>query len=483
MKLREQALKGLVWSSIDKWGAKIFALLVFVILARLLEPEAFGLIAISSVFVQLINVLVDQGFSDAIVQREKVEKEHLDTAFWSSIVLSIVLFLLIFFSSGIIADLMGEIELSSVLKVLSLAIIVRAFSSVQIALFRRDLKFKILSIRSLASVFIGGIVGIFMAYMGYGVWSIVGQQLISKLTELLVLWLASDWRPSLCFSIPHFKELFSFGVNILFTNLLNFGNRNVDDLLIGYFLGSTALGYYTVAYNILKALTDMIASVGYQVAFPTFSKIQKQPEKIRQAFYEVTEIASFVSFPIFIGVAAVASNLIPVVFGDQWDSSIPVMQVLALIGVLHTLYYFNNSVILALGKSSWRLGINLVNVICNIFAFIIAVQWGIFAVAVAYVLRGYVLSPIPLLLVRKLIGFNMLKYFKQMMFPFVGALSIVFGVYLCEIILSEHVSIAVLLAIQIITGFLVYILTHYAFNHQFLMRLYGLRSFLNINDR
>ncbi len=456
MNLRQQAAQGIFWSAIQKFGNQAISFIVFFCLARLLEPEAFGLIALASVFLAFVQIFLNQGFAEAIVQREELEAEHLDTAFWVSLSISIFLTIISISVSGFVAEGFHQPELTPIIRWLSLGFLLSAFKSVQQAIFRRNLAFKALATRSLVAAFAGGLVGVTMAFFGFGVWSLVGQQLTNNIAGILVLWWASDWKPGFKVSQKHFQELFHFGINILGFNLLNFFNRRSDDFLIGYFLGTTALGYYTIAYRLLLLMTNLLTNTMAQVALPTFSRLQSQPEKMRQAFYTATQLSSLVAFPAFLGMAILAPELVPVVFGDNWLPSVPVMQILAFIGILHAIEYFNQSVILAMGKPSWRLMINAINALGNVIAFVIVVRWGILAVAAAYVIRGYLLLPLPLWAINQLIQINFKTYWSQFIAPLIGALTMVGVITALKIYVGHMLILPGLIAVCTGVGILVY---------------------------
>jgi PST family polysaccharide transporter len=459
MNLRQNAVKGVVWSAITSWGRQAIAFIVFFLLARLLGPEAFGLVALATVFLAFVQVFVDQGFAEAIIQRHELDPEHLDTAFWTNLGIGLVITVLCMGTAGLAAGLFHEPQLAPVIRWLSLNFTIIAFSSVQDAILRRNFAFRSLAIRSLIGVVAGGVVGVAMAFSGYGVWSLVGQQLSSGLVQATVLWWASQWRPGFRVSNSHFRELFSFGINVVGMNVLEFVNRRADDFLVGYFLGSKALGYYSVAYRLMMIGLDLLTNVINQVAIPTFSKLQLEPERLLRAFYSVIELTSLVSFPAFIGLAVLAPELIPTLLGAKWLPSIPVIQVLALIGVLHSVYYYNGSVIMAMGKPSWKLIINFIYSIANVIAFIIAVRWGIVAVAVAFVIRGYALAPIELWLIKKLIPLNLITYSRQYVAPLAGSLAIATTIWLVKYFLGDWVNVYILLAICIGLSIASYVMT------------------------
>lgn len=459
LNLRQKALLGVFWSAIESWGRQFISFGVFFLLARLLGPETFGLVALSSIFLNFLQVFVDQGFSQAIIQRKDLEPEHLDTAFWTNLGMGIFLATITISSANLIAVFFKEPAIIPIIRCLSVTFLLIAFSSVQNAILQRQLAFKSLAKRTLIGVLIGGLVGVTMALSGFGVWSLVAQQITSSLVQVLVLWRVSDWRPGLRFSQRHFQELFSFGINVLGMNIFNFFNRRSDDFLIGYFLGSVALGYYTVAYKLLLVLTELLTSVIAKVSLPTFARLQEEPERLRNALYQAIKLTSLITFPGFFGMVILAPEIVRVIFGEQWLPSIPVMQVLNLIGILYAYFYFNSAVIMAMGKPAWKLALDGVQAVTNILAFAIAVQWGIVAVAAAYVIRGYLMSPLAIWVVWKLVRINVITYLRQGAAPFAATVTMLGAIFTVKYFLSNLINIQAILAISILVGAVVYVLS------------------------
>jgi PST family polysaccharide transporter len=456
MSLKQKALQGVIWSAIQSWGSQAVSFTVFALLSRLLEPETFGLVAMASVFLAFIQIFIDQGFSTAIIQRQKLSPSHLDTAFWTNIIIGSFMTLTGITTSGAVANFFKQEQLTPIIACLSLSFLFNALSSVQEAIFRRNLNFKPLALRGLLAVCIGGSVGVTMAFKGFGVWSLVGQQLANGLSQVVILWRVSDWRPGFKISRSHFQELFAFGINIVGINLLNFVNRRSDDLLIGYFLGPTALGYYAIAYTLLLNMTQLLTSVLSQVAMPTFAKLQQELEKLRNAFYTVTELTSFLAFPAFIGVAVLAPELIKVLFGEKWSSSIPVIQILSVVGIMHAIGYPQSAVIVAMGKPSWQLQMNCLNAITNFVGFALAVRWGIVAVAAAYSIRACLFLPIGFWLIYKLIKIDLSVYFSKFIAPLLASLITAIVVWQTKYFINERANINILLIFYVILGLTVY---------------------------
>jgi polysaccharide transporter, PST family len=425
MNLREKAAKGVFWSIIQKWGREAISFLTFVALSRLLTPDAFGLVAMAFVFVTFVQVFLDQGLGDAIVQRANIEAQHLDTAFWISILTGAVLTACGIAGSDLIATFFREPRLALVLKWLSVCFILTALSSIQTAILQRQLAFRSLAARSLAATLVGGIVGVGMAFAGFGVWSLVAQEIANDVTAAIVLWSASDWRPGFRISKMHYKQLFSFGISIVGNNMLDNIMRRSDDFLIGYVLGPTLLGYYNIGYRLLLVIMRVVTGITNAVAFPTFSRIQANPERMRRAFYNVTQYTSLLAFPVFIGLAVLAPELVPALFGDKWLPSIPVMQTLSFVGILQSLMFFNGTVIKASGKPAWQLGIMLLNTVFSVIGFLLVVRWGIVAVAASFVIVGYVLAPVSFAAVRKLIQIDLRTYLWQFLTPLLSSLVMV----------------------------------------------------------
>ena len=458
MSVGKQAAEGVFWTALQNWGSKAASFITFTVLARLLSPKAFGIIALGTVFVAFARVLVDKGFTDAIIQRENLEELHVQSAFWVNLGIGVLLILLTWASSSWIAELFAEPALGPVVRWLSLIFGIRALNGVQEALFRRDVEFKVLAVAGFSGVCVGAAFGITMAYQGYGVWSLVAQQIANQSTYVSILWIASSWRPSFAFSLSHAEDLFSFGAGVVGSSILGFVNRRMDDLLIGAFLGSTALGYYNIAYRILLALTQMISRVGSKVMFPVFSQLQSDSERLREVYYTAVNYMSIVSVPVFVGLAVLAPYVIPVVFGAKWSASIPVMQVLSLAGLLQSLIYFNTPVILAKGHSLINMSLSTVRAVVNFTAFMIAVQWGgIVTVAALYTIAGYCMAPVELWVVRSLTKIEWKRYFGAMVYPFVAAMTSALCVLAITTLTDGRVPALGGLVVGGVTGVLVFV--------------------------
>lgn len=404
---------------------------VFIVLARMLQPADFGTVALASVFVVLISVLVESGFAEALIQRDKVTAKDLNSAFWMNNVIGVVLAIVLILLATVISELLGQPQLAPVLQVLSAVFVFSALGSVPQAVLRRDLAFRTIALRGMAATLAGGIVGIAMALAGAGVWSLVGQMLASAAAGTIMVWIMCSWRPGWSLSAASLRELMRFSAKILGERLALFASRRSDDLLIGVVLGSVALGFYTVAYRILLILTEIIIWTLEGVAFPLLSRLQGDQARRKQAFYALLRLCAAVAVPAFLALAVLAPEITRVAFGDKWLPAVPVMQTLALVGIPHVAMYCNKAALNAAGRPDLSLRIALVTCVVNVAGFVLVVHWGIFAVAVSYVASSFLLVPLSIWSTIRVLGLNTRAYLKVFVAPLISGIvmsAVVLGV-------------------------------------------------------
>jgi PST family polysaccharide transporter len=394
--LQKRVARGLTWTMLDIWGRQLLNLVVFLVLARLLTPEDFGIVALATVFVAFAQLVVDQGLGDALIQRREVTRSHIDTAFWVAVATGLLLTVLGLLLAGPIATLLREPDLAPILQVLSLTFVLSAMNSIQIALLRRELAFRSLALRSIVAAVGGGTVGITLALLGYGAWALVGQLVATAILSVLTLWRVSPWRPTLHASRREFRELFSFGINVMGSDVLNYISRNADNLLVGVVRGTRDLGFYAVGYRILEVSQTALIQVTRKVTFPAFSRLQDDHDRMRRGYFRVTRAAAVVILPGYIGLALVAGELTVVLFGDRWREAGRVAAILFLIGPVLSVQAFSNALLNAAGRPDVVFRFRLITTVTNVIGFVIAVQFSIFAVAAAFVARGYLLMPLNL---------------------------------------------------------------------------------------
>jgi PST family polysaccharide transporter len=412
---RKRILNGVLWSFASNWSAKLLDFVAMLVLARLLSPEDFGLVALVTVYIALGSVFVEGGFSQAIIQREDIDDLHLDTAFWISIAIGVFLALGTFFVGPIIFErLFDDERLGAVVEVTSVLFIVAGLQSVQHAQLTRRLQFKQLAIRRAISSVAGSSTAIVLAIKGFGIWSLVAGNMVKSSVSVLLLWIASDWRPHRRFSMRCFYDLYAFGIYVVGRNLIGFmGHRGIN-FLIGVFLGATALGYYVLASRMIRSVSDLITAAVQSVAFPAFSRIQSNQRKLIGAFYQAVRYTSVVCMPIYAGIIVTAELLVTLLLGAKWASAIPVMQVLCISGIVDSVVSrYAHVMILARGRANWALYMSVASTIGVYAAMLIVVDRGIVAVAFATVIVAYLFAPVYLVVAHRLVKFPIGGYLRQ----------------------------------------------------------------------
>jgi O-antigen/teichoic acid export membrane protein len=386
--------RGVLWSAGGTAGSRVISFVAFLMIARALAPEEFGLVALASLFVHLLSVLVEQGFVQALVQRPELEPEHLDTAFWTNGGLSLLMAGVLLSTSGVLARAFGEPTLGPVLQVLSIGLPMGSLTGVQTAILQREMRFGDLALRTLVATLVGGAVGVGMAWSGYGVWALVGQILTAHFATVVVLWSVATWRPRLAFSRRHLHELWAFGLNVLGSSLVNFANARAADLFIGSLLGKAALGLYAVSWRIVIVLLQLFVGATSRVAFSSLARLQGDVSEFRRAYYAGVQLTAAIAIPIFVGLSMLGPDLVSLMLGAQWERAGNLVRILAFIGVLATFGSYNSIALSSLGRPDTNLRLDVLNAAATVLAVGLAWPWGVEAVALAFVARAHVLVPI-----------------------------------------------------------------------------------------
>ncbi len=386
--IRHKALQGVAWTTIDRWAGKLISMASFIVLARLLSPNDFGLIAITLVYINFIEIFVSQGLGFAIVQRDEVTHDHLDTVFWLNVAIGVIGAAGSFLLAEPIAHLLDSPDAAPVLQVMALALLLTAFTRLQAALLTREMRFASLALRNLAASLAGGIAGVTLALLHWGVWSLVVQQLTAATVGLAVLWAASHWRPRFTFSMNACRELYGFSFKVLLDSLCNFVIKRLDDLIIGVALGTTLLGDYSVAKRLIGLMQTLFLSTLSAVTFPAFSRARSDPEKTTKGFRTATRLAAVVLVPVFFGIAALAPQITHLFFGEKWLSSAPIMAVLAVAMAIEWFNVFCSAVLYANARPGTVLLTNGGRLLLTFIILPFGVFWGVIGVAGAVGIRN-----------------------------------------------------------------------------------------------
>jgi len=402
----------------------MLSLLVFALLGRLLSPSQFGLAALASVFITLFTLLAEQGFSSALVQKTKVTQEDCDTAFWVSMATATALMVLTVALAPLAGRVFHQPHLTGVLRAMSPALVLSALAATQEALLERDFAFRSLTIRTLFGSAVGGVAGVTVAALGGGVWSLVVQILVTSAVQVVVLWAITPWRPGIAVRGASMRALRVVGLSVLGIEMFAFLNLQSDRLLIGAYLGPTALGYYYVGIRIIAITVEVQTSVIEQVSLTTLSKLRDTPERLRSAFYRLTGFSASASILTFSLLALLAPQIVPLVFGSQWHQSVIIMQVLCLMGALNSVITFDRNALIAVNASKSALLITAVQSIVCVIVVVATLHWGVVAVAVGVTVRQYLVWPLRLRALRRHLKVRIRTYLVRWLGPMAsGALA------------------------------------------------------------
>jgi O-antigen/teichoic acid export membrane protein len=392
MDLRQRTVRGIGWSATSQITKLLMQLVVTAILARLLTPSDFGLIAMVVVFSSFVGIFSDLGLSSAIVQKKGINDELLSSSFWINVGLGSLLTISFAVVAPLIAVFYSEQRLVPIIVVLSTIFFISSFGNVQTALLTKRMNFKALAIISIIATGVAGAISIFLAFSGYGVWSLVWNAVVAALFTVIFSWIFSRWIPRLSFKLQEIKGVIRYGSNLTGFSFVNYFSRNLDNLLIGKFLGPASLGFYNLAYNfLLLPLTNISAVIG-NVMFPALSIIQDEKKLVGQAYVTANRHIASISFPLMMWLVIVAPQLIRVVFGPKWESSILLVQILAFAGMNQSIVTNNGWIFMSQGRTDILFKWGIFATIVYAISFIVGLRWNVEGVATAYTIAGYAIA-------------------------------------------------------------------------------------------
>jgi O-antigen/teichoic acid export membrane protein len=405
--LQSSIMNGLAWKATSQIVLQLSRVAVGVTLARLLTPHDYGLAGMVLVFASLVLVFSDLAFGAALVQRKVLTEADRSTVFWTSVASGLVFTLIGIALSWPIADFFGEPEVQPLFAALSLSFVVASIGTTQTALLTREMSFRALEIRTMAAGLVGAAVGLVLAFGGAGAWAIIAQQLTIVVVGTVIIFAATPWRPHLTFSMASLRDLGGFSGNVLGQRLVFYVHRNADNLLIGRFLGASALGVYALAYNVMLQPMSRIAGPVQEVLFPAFSRMQHDRAAMADAWVRATRLVGSLTIPSLCGLVVVAPDFVSVVLGDRWSEAVPVIQVLSWVGLLQSLQALNGDMLQALDRTTLLFRYSLFFFAAHMTAFVCGLPFGVLGVAVAYAISSTIVEPVFCYLTSRAVGISM----------------------------------------------------------------------------
>jgi len=374
---QQKTINGMLWSISERFSLQGIQLVVSIILARLLEPAQFGLIGMLSLFMALAQSILDSGFGSALIQKK--DAEHIDNCsiFYFNIVVGIFLTVILILSAPAIATFFDQPILIPLTRFLSLNIFINGFALVQSTILTKQMNFKAQLKVNLISVILSGLIGITLAYLGWGVWSLAIQSVLNTLFRTILYWISSAWKPSLIFSFSALGTMFFFGSKLLLSGLLDTFFQNIYQAFIGKMFSVSELGFYTRAMTMEQtAVTATSSSLG-RVLFPAMAPLQDDVNRLRQAYKKTIGISLFFHFPLMFGLIGIADPLIKFLMTDKWAPSIPFFQLLCISGLLYPLQVLNLNILKVKGRSDLFLRLEILKKTIVVLAILLTYRWGV----------------------------------------------------------------------------------------------------------
>lgn len=371
---KSKALSGLMWSFMEKFGAQCVTLIVSIVLARLIDPKIFGLISIVTVFMAILNVFVDSGLGNALIQKKEADAVDFSSVFFFNVFMCTVLYVLLFLTAPLIAKFFDLPELSPVIRVMGISLIFSGINNVQRAYVSRQLKFKRFFFATLGGTLGAAAVGIYMALKGYGVWALVGQSVVTSVANTVILWFTVKWRPIWKFSFERFKGLFIYGWKLLVSSLIDAVYNNLRQLIIGKMYTTESLAFYNRGYMIPNAFVGSINSAIDSVLFPVLSSAQDNAEAVKAMTRRSIRTSAYIIWPIMLGIAACAGPLVSVLLTDKWLPCVPFVVIFCIMYAFQPLETANLNAIKAMGRSDIFLKLNVLKKSIG-FAVLFATMW------------------------------------------------------------------------------------------------------------
>lgn len=391
--LKRKTAKSILWTVVRIGSDYLFSFVVFAVLARKLGPEAFGVFALAAAFAEVVRVLPTAGLTSALQRAREVSGEMADTIFWASLGVAVVGAAGLALTAEPLATAVGEPAVAPLLVALGLTLPVTAAGGTHIGLMLREFGHKAMATRSVVSNVLGGAAGLTAAWAGWGAWSLVAQRGVTELAGTAMAWQAYHWLPGRTFSPRVLRELAGYSFSMTYAQVLFVVLVRVQDVIIGRFLGTAAVGVYRTAWRTVDLIGQGVITPFAQVALPTLGQLQDDLPAFRKAYLRITGVCAVVAFPAIVGFAVLAPDIIPLIFGRQWTASGPVAQVLGLMVLPFTLNRFAAPALATLGRSATLAKISTLQLLLTVALSLAAAPYGLTAMAGAYVLRTYLVLP------------------------------------------------------------------------------------------
>ena len=452
--LKKKTVVGFIWRLAERMGAQGVTFIVSIVLARLLVPEVYGLVALVTVFTNILNVFIDSGLGNALIQKKDADDLDFSSVFYFNIFMCTVLYIGMFFAAPLIARFYGKPELVSLTRVISLTLIIAGVKGIQQAYVSRTLQFKRFFFATLGGTLFSAVLGIFLAYKGAGAWALVAQHLSNATIDTIILWITVKWRPKWMFSFKRLKGLFSYGWKLLVSSLIDTGYNQLRSLIIGKVYSSADLAYYNKARNFPSIIIENINASINSVLLPSMSKVQDSPEAVKSMTRRAMKTSTYCMAPLLIGLAACGKSIISLLLTDKWLPSYPFMVIFCVTFVFYPVHTANLNAIKAMGRSDLFLKLEIIKKVIGVISILITFKISVMAMALSLLVTGILGQIINSWPNKKLMSYNYLEQLKDIL-PGILLAAIMGGCVYCVNFL--HLNSIITLLIQVPLGAVIYI--------------------------
>ena len=459
------------WRFLERCGAQGVAFVVSIILARLLAPEVYGIVALVTVFTTILQVFVDSGFGNALIQKKDTDDIDFSTVFFFNIIMCTVLYIVIFFVSPYIARFYNDLSLTPIIRVLSLTIIFSGVKNVQQAYISRTMQFKKFFFATLGGTIGAAFVGITLAYLGFGIWALVAQQIFNICIDTLILWITVDWRPKRVFSFVRLKSLFYFGWKLLVSSLIETTYNNIRQLIIGRLYTSSDLAYYNRGRQFPDLIIANVNSSIDSVLLPVMSQVQDDHKKVKIMTRKAMMTSTYIMSPLMMGLVFTATPLVRVLLTEKWISCVPYMVIFCITFMFYPIHTANLNAIKAMGRSDIYLKLEVFKKILGIIILLCTMHYGVMIMAYSMLFSSIINQIINSFPNKKLLNYGYCEQLKDILPAIVLAVIMGMCVYPIQWIGLPDV---ITLFIQVIFGVVVYILGSIIFKFEAFEYLYGI---------
>lgn len=451
---KKNVIGNFIWRFAERCGAQLVTFIVSVVLARLLNPSVYGTVALVTVFTTILQVFVDSGLGTALIQKKDADDLDFSSVFYFNFVVCIILYTAMFVAAPYIATFYNDITLIPVIRVISLTIIVSGVKGIQQAYVSRNMLFKRFFFSTIGGTIASAVIGIIMAYMGFGVWALVVQQLSNTIVDTLILWLTVRWRPKKMFSWQRLKTLLSFGWKLLCSTLLDTVYNNIRSLIIGKMYSPSDLAFYNQGEKFPKMIVTNINSSIDSVLLPTMSSVQDDKDRVKNMTRRAIKTSTYIMAPLMMGLVFCANPIVKMVLTEKWLFCVPFLQIFCITYMFYPVHTANLNAINALGRSDLFLKLEVIKKIVGMVLLLSTMWFGVMAMAYSLLVSAVISMIINSWPNRELLGYS----FKEQIIDILPGIliALLMGIIIFPIQLLAFPDIIVLI-IQIPLGAIIYI--------------------------